>query len=313
MSQKSINSPKIVEETKTEPQVTVELHSIMYPNQSQSRHAYQSPTSAAPKAPYRPSQPSIPFGMGVLKTLRERKSNPYIDEDTWKALSISCQVLDIDSPAASGGKYFQLVPAEYMQTLAREHRFHEETDLGPYGTSSKFATAFHVDSSLGTCISAVYNNKPLSERLGWKGRLPDEYERPKLWYYPKNNGIWQVEQILEPMSGLLPHISCTLVESHPHMEDSLLFSEVWCIIMLTLLALRLPKNEKHNIVPITMVSLCDRQYRILQSFVDGKECVINIWKSRIVHFNKEGQLQKDFTDILRWVLAKPIGDTTKAH
>ncbi|KAI1272509.1 hypothetical protein F5Y07DRAFT_379707 [Xylaria sp. FL0933] len=291
----------------------------MYPHQLQSHRTHKSHTSAAPRAPSRPNQPSIPFSLGMLKDLMKRKSSPYLDKTTWEALRIRCQVLDINGPAANGGQYLQLVPAEHMNTLAKEHRFHEETDLGPYDEEwggSKFAIAFHVNACLGHCSDNVYNNKRLSERLGWRGRIPDEYERPKLWYYPKyprHNETWQLEYILEPMSGLLPHISCTLVESHPHVEDSLLLSEVWCILMLTVLAFRLPRDEKYNIVPITMVSLCARQYRIVQGFVDGNGSVINIWKSCIVQFNKEGQIQEQVTDILRWVLGKPIGDTTKAH
>ncbi|KAI3340078.1 hypothetical protein F4824DRAFT_454008 [Ustulina deusta] len=290
-----------------------EPQNTMYPQQAHSNQAHRSHASAPPRAVYRPSQPSVPFGLSMLKPLHDRRSSPYIEKEHWPNLRISCQALDIDSSAAHGGEYFQLVPAQYMPAYAQQHNFHNVEDLGPYRASSKFATASFWNDRLVSCLMAPCNDTRLSDRLGWHGRLPDDFEKPKLWYYPKGDASFMTEFLLEPKDGSLPHFNCALTENHLHKEDSLLFSEVWCIVMLTLLALRLPKNEKHNIVPITIVSFCDWQYRIVQGYVDGKNRVIKVWKSRIVRFNQEGKIRKDLSDILRWLLAKPIGDTTKAH
>lgn len=79
---------------------------------------------------------------------------------------------------------------------------------------------------------------------------PDDWEGPKIRYFP-NGEKWQVEYILAVRDGRLPHVNCTLVETEALREDTLMFSEVWSVLMLTLLFLRHPQNEKFEVVPVS--------------------------------------------------------------
>ncbi len=79
---------------------------------------------------------------------------------------------------------------------------------------------------------------------------PDDWEAPKLRYFPSDEK-WQVEYILGVRDGDLPHINCTLLEAEELKENTLMFSEVWSILMLTLLFLRHPQNEKYEVVPVS--------------------------------------------------------------
>ncbi|KAI1422362.1 hypothetical protein F5Y12DRAFT_763195 [Xylaria sp. FL1777] len=326
MSLRRATSPKRVDETQVEPKVTSEPPSIMYPQQARSHQpsshqshslqphllqANQSHASVPPTAVYKSKQLCVPLGMSILKALREVRTNPYIHQKDWGNLHISCSELDINSSTAHGNKYFNIVSAQQMQKFAQEHNFRRFKDLGPLNYSQNYSTAHMLTSHVGEYFMTVHNDTFLSERLGWFDRRPDEYEKHKLRYYPKGDLSWQVELLLEPTNKSLPHVTCTLIDDHLHKEDSLLFSEVWCIVMLTLIALRLAKNEKHNVVPVTLVSFSHRQYRIVQGFMDGKKGIVNIWKSRIIHSDKMGKVQEEMKGILRWLLATPVGDTTK--
>ncbi|KAI1287144.1 hypothetical protein F5Y03DRAFT_380567 [Xylaria venustula] len=290
----------------------------MHQHQAASHLAHRSHKSVIPRPLYQPKQPSIPFSMALLKTFKNDLDAywPYIGENAWEGLRIRCQPLDINNPhAAPGGKYFQLVPAQLMQTYAQEHEVYLTTvDIDASCTCNQnFDTAYYFIDRLDSSFVAIHNHMHLSDRLGWESREPDTFEKHCLSYHPTGDTAFQSITILEPTGGSLPHIMCTLSDVHLHKEDSLLFSEVYSMLILTLLVLRQPKNENHLIVPITIVSASDWQYRIVQGYVDGKKGTLCISKSPIMHVNRDGQALADFEFIMRWLLAKPTGDTTKAH
>lgn len=62
---------------------------------------------------------------------------------------------------------------------------------------------------------------------------------------------WRVPTIFRPKDGKWPHINCTLLETNKIIDDSLMFSEVWSIIYLTLIVLREKGHEKLMVVPVS--------------------------------------------------------------
>lgn len=57
--------------------------------------------------------------------------------------------------------------------------------------------------------------------------------------------------MLAVRDGHSPHMNCTLLEAEALKEDTLMFSEVWSILILTVFSLRHPQNKKYEVVPVS--------------------------------------------------------------
>jgi hypothetical protein len=64
--------------------------------------------------------------------------------------------------------------------------------------------------------------------------------------------MWQIQCIELPKDRSKPHINAFLADDASLKEDTLLFSEVWCILMLTLR--KLSRFGPFNVVPVSFYS-----------------------------------------------------------
>lgn len=79
---------------------------------------------------------------------------------------------------------------------------------------------------------------------------PDDWEAPRLYHIP-NIAYWKVEYISTVKDGSMPHVNCVLAERSELDGKDLMTSEVWSLLMLTVLFFRKPQNQKYEIVPVS--------------------------------------------------------------
>ncbi|KAI0902673.1 hypothetical protein F4823DRAFT_621184 [Ustulina deusta] len=236
----------------------------------------------------------------------------YIRPSDIAALEINCGQLDFNSAESTIGKPFlQLMSVENMDKLAREHGFDRVEGLDDPERTSNFRVATDVAAALDEYLRQRHDDVNVYERSLWNRRAFDTYESPRLTNFQKGS-MWRVDRILEPKNGSLPHVNCFLCDNQNLEEDALLFSEVWCILLFTVSILRQPKYEKHETVPVTVVSASRRKVRIVQGYVDGRSGIVNISKTPIISLDEgEKVCWAECMTILRWLVATPVGKTTE--
>ncbi|KAI0435026.1 hypothetical protein F5Y09DRAFT_337119 [Xylaria sp. FL1042] len=307
----------------------------MHSSQPFQKHTTMAPGRANPSPSHashtfrRSNQESVDFAFKMLKDLKVALNDPKrqcIPKQHWPQLNISCDALDLMTGAvhpstpgsANGWSFLKLMPPDDMQDLAALYNLRDVEGPGGLDTFShaNFYNADDVAEVVNYCLWSLYNNKSLIQESPWDGYSPDDFEKPKLCSLNRDDIRWMVPWFMQPKGSKLPHVNCFLVQDHRLEEDSLLFSEVWCILILTLLiSRRLPTDLNYPIVPVTLISTSSRDVRIVQGWVDGEAGKIRINKSAIEHMG-EGQTMEDqkvydlVLVILRWLLAQPTWKTS---
>ncbi|KAH8156347.1 hypothetical protein CIB48_g11896 [Xylaria polymorpha] len=262
-------------------------------------------------------KPIVQLSLHILKQLRPCIAQARIDSGNWDKFHITCGQLDLSWESQNGGGFLRLITSEEMQQLASQYGFDRMEDLY-LDPRHPFHNSQLVAHHLNWHFFSVYQNEFLSRRSKWSFRRPDELEATKLQYFPAD-GKWQVEYILGVRDGHFPHINCTLIEAEELEEDTLMFSEVWSILMLTLLFFRHPQNEKYEVVPITVATISGSTFRIVQGFVDGEAGSVRIRKSGVVTIGAGEEtistdketVKKQMMLIMRWLLAEPVWPSKK--
>ncbi|KAI0905124.1 hypothetical protein F4823DRAFT_612293 [Ustulina deusta] len=112
------------------------------------------------------------------------------------------------------------------------------------------AHAHMVGSAVSYCLNTADGTRFLVQKSLWNQREPDELEKPKLFHLEREVR-WVAPWLLQPNSDVLPHVSSFLVEDQTLDENTLLLSEVWCILVLGLLVRRFPKLANQQLVPVS--------------------------------------------------------------
>ncbi|KAI0537291.1 hypothetical protein GGR58DRAFT_472482 [Xylaria digitata] len=254
-------------------------------------------------------KPIIRLALDILTQLKPNIAQPYIDSRDWDKYCITCGQLDLSGEPENGGDFLRLIPSEEMQQIASQYGFDHLDDLSTDPDHPFHNSDFVVDH-LNDHLFSLYENDYLVNRSKWLSQGPDEWEARKLQYFP-GEAKWQVDCILGVRDGHLPHMNCTLKESEKLCENKLLFSEVWSILMVTLVSLHYARNEKHNVVPVTVVTFSGTTFRLVQGFIDGEAGRVRINKSGIVTMNPDGgNVTQHMMLILRWLLAEPLGPSS---
>ncbi|KAI3327452.1 hypothetical protein F4824DRAFT_498982 [Ustulina deusta] len=295
MSRRRSVGPLFLEQAGTEPKAstTTEPQNIM--------HSHQMSQPLTPVT----QKPVVQVGLHILKQLRPYIAQAHIDSGNWNKFRITCGQLDLSWKSENGGGFLRLITSEKMQQLANQYGFDRMKDLHP-DPRHPFHNSVAVAHHLNRHLFSVYQNDFLANRSKWNFRDPDDWEAPKLRYFPSDEK-WQVEYILGVRDGGLPHINCTLLEAEELKENTLMFSEVWSILMLTLLFLRHPQNEKYEVVPVTVVTISGTTFRVVQGFIDGKAGSVRIHKSGVMPLGPDKKsVEERMMLIVRWVLAEPV-------
>ncbi|KAI1174584.1 hypothetical protein F4777DRAFT_579760 [Nemania sp. FL0916] len=248
--------------------------------------------------------------MHLAKKLKPNFTHPYLNDSDWKTFDIACgPPLDLKWGSSIGDDFLRLVELEKMQQIASQCEFDSEdwpeidSEPEPY---EQFSYAGSVAEHFDGYIKSVYLNKPLAEKLKWKFRTLLEGEEHLLRYTP-GDAKWMIDQLASVKNSDLPHMSCILREAHKLKEDTLMFSEVWAVIILAILFLQNNSNSEYEVVPVTVLTLSGMTFRIVQGFVDCKEWRVKIRKSSVMAIGYE---KEDFQSRamlwLRWLLAEPI-------
>jgi len=80
---------------------------------------------------------------------------------------------------------------------------------------------------------------------------PSDWEANKLRYFRPDDEVWMVDYILGVKDSDLPHINCTVTQVDKLQNDTLMLSEVWCVLMLTLVFFQCHPDSKCEVVPVS--------------------------------------------------------------
>ncbi|KAI1748293.1 hypothetical protein F4782DRAFT_517962 [Xylaria castorea] len=295
MSRRRSVGPLCLEQTGTEPKTsrTTEPQSVM--------HSHQMSEPLTPVL----QKPIVQVTLQILRQLRPHVAQAHIDSGKWNNFRITCGQLDLSWKSENGGGFLRLITSEKMQHLASQYGFNSLRDLHT-DPRHPFPNSCAVAQHLNRHLFAIYQDGFLAQQSKWDCRHPDDWEATKLRYFPGDEK-WQVEYIMGVKDGRLPHVNCTLIEGEELKENTLMFSEVWSILMLTLNFLRHPQNEKYEVVPVTVITISATTFRVVQGFIDGKAGSVRIQKSGIVPIGPDKKTVKErIMLIVRWLLAEPV-------
>ncbi|KAI1419383.1 hypothetical protein F5Y12DRAFT_793977 [Xylaria sp. FL1777] len=270
-------------------------------------HSHQTSQFLTP-TPQNPllQNPVVQMALHILTQLQPRLTQPYIDPGDWNKFRITCGQLDVSWKSEKGGAFLQLITPEKMQQIASQYEFDQLRELRP-DPSYPFNNSDVVATHLCHHFRCIYQDEYLICRSKWENRLPDDWEADKLRYFSPGEEFWQVKYVLSVRDGHLPHMGGVLLEVGQLKENTLLFSEVWSILMLTLLRYHTSGNEKIQVVPVTLVTISGTTFRIVQGFVDSKAGRVRIHKSGIMQVGPDKKTVKERMMLMvRWMLAEPV-------
>ncbi|KAI0429811.1 hypothetical protein F5Y09DRAFT_309440 [Xylaria sp. FL1042] len=297
MSRRRSVGPAHLEQTGTSPKASTA---------TDPQHTMSSQQVSQPPAPVT-QKPVVQTALQLLTQLKPHITNPYLDPGNWNKFHITCGVpLDLKWESSNGGDFLRLVTYEKMQQIASQYGFNSMRNLSP-DPDHPFHNSSLVSSHLDGHIFSVYQNKFLSSQSRWYFRQPSDWENKSLRYLLPSEEKWMVEYISGVKDSNLPHINCTVVQVDKLQDDKLMFSEVWSILMLTLLFFHRFPESKCEVVPVTVVTISGTTFRIVQGFADGKKTNVKIRKSSVVSIGAEEEnVKNQMMLILRWLLAEPI-------
>ncbi|KAI1355353.1 hypothetical protein F5Y01DRAFT_270154 [Xylaria sp. FL0043] len=337
MSRTRAVGPEPIEGRRVNTEVTPARSQTMYPSQpyqsqasSTSHHANLSPSRA--NNALSPGQKFIDFSIKKLRQLKPCLHDPKqqrFPKHQWPELGISCGELDFETgklttstaQSENGQSFLKLMAPEAMQQIAVScnlHHIRGPIIHGPEALYTNFHNADALENVVLRCLWTPYvdNKSFLVQKSVWEDYRPDNYEGPKLHNMNGDGDVmWIVPWFLQSKGSASPHVNCILIQQQRLEQDTLLLSEVWCILMLSLLiARRLPAHLNYRTVPVTMVSASSRYIRIVQGWVDSEAGKIRINKSLIVSLGTSESMSDKtvwavVSDILRWLLAEPTGKT----
>ncbi|KAI1825245.1 hypothetical protein F4861DRAFT_502145 [Xylaria intraflava] len=272
-----------------------------------------SSSQSSPSNVYLPKQPSYTIAANGRRYLKGKLDEPYIDEHDTQKLNIQCTDLEFD-PSSQKDPLFRYLSAKEMQDYAKKYAF-------PKFSSDTLCDNFHraeyVFHQLRSCLHSpeedTNTSRTLDQELPCVIRCPLPSRR--LQRFKHMDTIWKIEYFVR-YNDSDPHVMC-LVESEAVLrEDALFLNEVWCILYLGEHAFLEPKNEKCNIVPITVISGSGKYFRVVQGYADGQtsasgevEGSIKLRKTRIVDMG-DGEAvdeiqQNKYLTLMRWLTARP--------
>ncbi|KAI0105068.1 hypothetical protein GGR51DRAFT_202649 [Nemania sp. FL0031] len=255
----------------------------------------------------------------VKRVVKHLKSIPYSDRritPSWMSqCEISCGELDFNTAKPTKGEAFlELMPIEKFEEIVGNYAYETDTlSDEPYPPISEtIEEAFHMALHIECCLSLVNERgQAFLEDVSWDFWSAGE-KHQKLFYHLKKGVVeWQVTDLVRPENHAFPHIGMVLISDATLKEDELLFCEVWMIAVLTTFMLLERSNEVHKIIPITIVSLCSYDARIVQGYIDLDTGKTTINKTPIFRLVENELVREDYMKIItRWLVGTPVGRTT---
>ncbi|GAW20490.1 hypothetical protein ANO14919_099960 [Xylariales sp. No.14919] len=267
----------------------------------------------ASAAEYHPKSEREIVLVRVLKHLRSMPSpDRRITSAFMNQFEISCGELDFNTAKpAKGETFLELYPIKKFQQLAEDFAFDTIEPLDPVPMDN-FNDAWFVAQQISLYLQACDEGGYFTGRASWDVSVVSDVVLERgLRYVKKGLLMWKVDTVLRHENDSFPHVNCILLGRETLKEDELLFSEVRSLLILILTMLYERSNEAHKIIPVTMVSLCAFEVRILQGYVDFGTGKITINKTPIVRLVEDGSVREDhFRTIVRWLVGMPVGRTT---
>ncbi|KAI0483973.1 hypothetical protein GGR56DRAFT_2178 [Xylariaceae sp. FL0804] len=231
---------------------------------------------------------------------------------TW----ITCSALDITTgePADGGQVFIRPLPLSEMRAIDDQHQlrqydhlssFHDDSMSNHpkmYWHESRFVNMFF--EALLTKSGEVEPQELLAS-YPWTIRLPDPDTQ---LYRLDRKDQWLVLSKIEVLRGCRPHLICFLAQLHPLMDNALSLAEVWSFLALTIHRYydRGGLFRPHRRIPVTLISSCARQVRIVQGWVDGSQGTINLRKTPILNLESSETHWAECLQILSWFMGDPV-------
>ncbi|KAI1201414.1 hypothetical protein F5X97DRAFT_320491 [Nemania serpens] len=218
---------------------------------------------------------------------------PHLTDQDLKDLRIICTDLDLNTgkPADGGEVFIRPSSTAQIHSILEQTKPWLRCSLSDEKDSMPECAALEIHSCL---IGALVMRYDEGERLyRFKVRGTDDWAE------------WRVELLIEKMDGSTPHISCLLADDALLRDDQLSHAEIWCIMVITLR--RLLEYCNHRIIPVTVISAADRQLRIVQGYIDGRDGYFRVRKSPILDFSRHDPAKMEL--VLSWCIGNAVGNT----
>ncbi|KAI0114063.1 hypothetical protein GGR51DRAFT_476807 [Nemania sp. FL0031] len=243
-----------------------------------------------------------------------KRRSAYLTDKGLKQLNIKCTGLDLSTGKPSDGSDIFIRPfsiSRIREIMAPTPNPEVEELSEPY-TFSRWHAAFAIAHRLIDCLTCYRErDPPLICHTDWQTRGVQHAKGERLERRERidNRGPdWRVDDVLDKMDGLTPHVSCVLIDHAPLRDTQLSNSEIWCIVAITYRRMQLPEYRNHRIIPVTVISVGDRQVRIVQGYIDTEEGCVRARKSPVFDFNRDDPMQV-MEILLSWCMGETVGNT----
>ncbi|KAI0905613.1 hypothetical protein F4823DRAFT_632626 [Ustulina deusta] len=218
---------------------------------------------------------------------------PHLTDQDLKELHITCTDLDLSTGKPADGSEIFIRPSSTarIRSILERTKPWLQCPLLDEKDSAPEVAAMQIHGCLTSALAMRYYE---GERL----------QRFKI-YGTADWAEWRVELLIEKMDGSTPHISCLLADDALLRDDQLSHAEIWCIIAITVRRLR--EYYKHRIIPVTVISAADRQLRIVQGYLDGRDGYLRARKSPILDFSQYNREKMEL--VLSWCIGDAVGYT----
>ncbi|KAI0421645.1 hypothetical protein F5X98DRAFT_250119 [Xylaria grammica] len=237
---------------------------------------------------------------------------PHLTNQDLNELRIICTGLDLSTGEPADGSEVFIRPsstARIRSILERTKPWLHCPLLDEKDSAPEVAAMQIHGCLISALVWGVDGSTPLMMQTDWQRRYMryDEGERLQRFkvYGTADWAEWRVELLIEKTDGSTPHISCLLADDALLRDDQLSHAEIWCIIAITVRRLR--EYYKHRIIPVTVISAADRQLRIVQGYLDGRDGYLRARKSPILDFSQYDREKMEL--VLSWCVGDAVGHT----
>ncbi|KAI1735404.1 hypothetical protein F4680DRAFT_309123 [Xylaria scruposa] len=261
--------------------------------------------------------------MRFIKTLRrgfepKKLWKQDLTQEDLKRLKVDCRALDLEGDGKSEGlQFLEPIPVQVMRRQMAEKTPKDTWTWAPHTlTLDRWREAYFLSGYLRAAF--VDEDDLDAAKVGETGIMECYTKWAACWdeipSYCKLKGHskrthFTVDWILHQPDTAFPHVVGHLCDTNPFDQDCLSSPELACLVFMGIFRWSDPEYRQHKIVPVTLVSGSGYNVRLVHGYVDASAGRVMVYKSPILNFREKKR--DHWVNMLRWILAKPVGDTER--
>ncbi|KAI1093969.1 hypothetical protein F5B19DRAFT_448140 [Rostrohypoxylon terebratum] len=250
---------------------------------------------------------SIDLATQGMNYLRTKRTATYLEPNDLAKLKVECTEIDFDTGISNdeGPKVLDLRSFDEMDAFAKANNLINNPNVGCLGEYSP--GNWYAANYLGEFFVGLVDLEPQADQPTLLKLHPWNISRRNCYGDVRDIIYWRIIFHIRLPNGSRPCTVSFLANEGPLQDDKLLLSEVFSILLRGNHELKLEKNCKYQIAPVTVVSASGRRVRIVQGYADGSKDRIVMRKSRII--DVDGEKEQNLQGLMRlacWVFGSPL-------